>query len=227
MYCAIKAGGGLGAPVVCLSRLSIYRDGGYPPTTLGTLYITITGPQALPFAQQRLMDHGGLRPASPVPPKACLCLPLTHQPNVLTPTCTHESTPSPLHRTPTLAAANLFPFIANPFTILGHMPAPIPLSTLSFPIRIHTQTHKRLRPKTTTLPHSTTPVFLNSFTSILLLGIYLCWVSVEVPTAFLVGINEFSVKKDGDNGDTHLLPTLATSSSSLNKQCVRAGKQQR
>ena len=35
----------------------------------------------LPFAQQRLMDHGGLRPASPVPPKACLRPPLTHKPN--------------------------------------------------------------------------------------------------------------------------------------------------
>ena len=49
--------------------------------------------------------------------------------------------------------------------------------------RVHcTHTLTRLRPKTTTLPRSTTPAFLNSL-------IYLCWVSVEVLTAFLVGMN--------------------------------------
>ena len=44
----------------------------------------------------------------------------------------------------------------------------------------HAPDHSRLHQR-----HSTTPVFLNSF-------IYLCWVSVEVLTAFLVGMNGFS-----------------------------------
>ena len=41
----------------------------------------------------------------------------------------------------------LFPFIANPFTMLGHVPPPIPLSTLFFPTRAHTRARTR---KTTT-----------------------------------------------------------------------------
>ena len=69
--------------------------------------------------------------------------------------------------------SQLFPVIANPSTILGHMP---PHSTFH-PFLPNTGTHvqntKRLRPKTTTLPHLTTPVFLKFF-------IYVCWVSVEV-----------------------------------------------
>ena len=74
----------------------------------------------------------------------------------------------------------------------AHMPPPPP--PFHFPPFSsqcgYTHTHTRLRPKTTTLPHSTTPAFLHSF-------IYSCWLSVEVLTAFLVGINGFSVKKWG------------------------------
>ena len=47
----------------------------------------------------------------------------------------------------------------------------------------------RLPPTTTTPPHSTTPVFLNYF-------IHLCWVLVEVLTAFLVGTNVFFSQQD-------------------------------
>ena len=57
--------------------------------------------------------------------------------------------------------------------------------TSCFPIRVHTHTHTHTQKTTTeddnaaTLHHT---CILNSF-------IYLCWVSVEVLTAFLVGIN--------------------------------------
>ena len=77
----------------------------------------------LPFAPSlpASCGYGGLRPAPPAPPKACFCPPFTHTPNhpgscwvlrLLTPDCTHESIPSPQHRTPALAAAKPFLFIA-------------------------------------------------------------------------------------------------------------------
>ena len=57
----------------------------------------------------------------------------------------------------------LFPFIVNPLTIIGAY-APPPNSTFHpFLPNTGTHTHTRLRPKTTTLPHFTTHVFLNSY----------------------------------------------------------------
>ena len=64
----------------------------------------------------------------------------------------------------------------------------------------HTHTHTRLRPKTTTLLAATL-----HHTCILKKNIYLCTVSVEALTAFLVGINGFSVK---NAHDTCMLPTI-------------------
>ena len=65
----------------------------------------------------------------------------TKPPRVLTPTCTRESAPSPLHRTPTLAAAKVNPVSSSPFChAKAHAPPPFHFQPFSS-LRVHTHTH--------------------------------------------------------------------------------------
>ena len=125
------------------------RIKGKTPTILGTLHITIYGTPSTAIRPTASYGPWGTAPglactaqSMPSPPAHTK----TKPPRVLTPTCTHESTPSPTPHA-NIGRDQLFPFIANAFTILGHMPPYHALST--FPpflpntgTHTHTHTHK-------------------------------------------------------------------------------------
>ena len=118
------------------------------PTTLGTLHVTIYG---TPSTAIRPTASCGPWWTAPGPACTAQSMPSppahtqTKPPRVLTPTCTHESTPSPPTPHANFGLGQLFPFIANPFTMLGHMPPPFhfpPFPSQCGHTHAHTHTHK-------------------------------------------------------------------------------------